>query len=158
MLVLFNRAFRPYKCCVVSFVERILRVSAILKYHSWFWKLKIKLETSVGLKMVVFYIKYEHQINWANVCDTNLDNCTGRSVRNGRIDLLSTSTLNLSRNGWKIRRCTLYNHKNSTTNTSCTILAACYALLLSVSVKPTFVVIAPLYAELGLVVSFHRHG
>ena len=61
--------------------------------------------------MVIFYIKYEHQINGANVCDTNLDNCTGRSVRNGRIDLLSTLTLHPP--GWMANSevCTLYDRK-----------------------------------------------
>ena len=32
-------------------------------------------------------MKYEHQINWANAyaCETNLDDCTGRSVWNACI-------------------------------------------------------------------------
>ena len=30
-------------------------------------------------------MNYEHQINWANACDTNLDDSTGRSVQNARI-------------------------------------------------------------------------
>ena len=38
-------------------------------------------------------MKYEHQINWANAYDNNLDDCTGRSVRNACIVLLSTLTL-----------------------------------------------------------------
>ena len=33
------------------------------------------------------------QITWANACDTNLDDCTGRLVWNARIILLSTLTL-----------------------------------------------------------------
>ena len=38
-------------------------------------------------------MKYEHQINWANARDTNLDDCTGRLLRNGLIYILSTLTL-----------------------------------------------------------------
>ena len=30
-------------------------------------------------------MKYEHQIDWANAYDTNLDDCTGRLVRNGNL-------------------------------------------------------------------------
>ena len=46
--------------------------------------------------MVVFEMKYEPQINWANTYGTNLDISTSRSVWNGRIDLLSTLTLLVS--------------------------------------------------------------
>ena len=40
-------------------------------------------------------MKYEHQINWANACDTNLDVSINWLVQNGLIYLLSTPTLNL---------------------------------------------------------------
>ena len=33
-------------------------------------------------------MKYEHQINWANACDTNLDDDVVRLVQNVLIDLL----------------------------------------------------------------------
>ena len=33
-------------------------------------------------------MEYEHQINWANACDTNLDDAVVRSVQNVPIDLL----------------------------------------------------------------------
>ena len=38
-----------------------------------------------------------------------------------------------------ITRCTLHDHKNVTTKTSCAILAVCYASDSSVSFEPTFV-------------------
>ena len=38
-----------------------------------------------------------------------------------------------------ITRCTLHDHKNLTTKTSCAILAVCYASDSSVSFEPTFV-------------------
>ena len=41
-------------------------------------------------------MKYEHQINWANAYDTNLDICSSGLARNGSIYLLSTRTSNLS--------------------------------------------------------------
>ena len=36
---------------------------------------------------------YEHQINWANACTNNLDDCTGRLVQDALIVLLFTLTL-----------------------------------------------------------------
>ena len=54
-----------------------------------------------GLKMVIFYSKYEPQINWANACDTNLDISSSGLARNGSIYFLSTIQSLLSRNGWK---------------------------------------------------------
>ena len=57
-------------------------------------------------------MKYEHQINWANACDTNLDDCTGRSVWNARIILFSTPTLHPPEWMANSEVCTSYNFKN----------------------------------------------
>ena len=89
--------------------------------------------------MVVFYIKYEHQINWANVCDSNLDNCTGRSVRNERIDLLSIRKSTLSERMANSKGCTLYDRKNRTNSYDFLRIKRVDALLLSVSFKPAFI-------------------
>ena len=58
-------------------------------------------------------MKYEHQINWANAyaCETNLDDCTGRSVWNACIVLLSTLTLHPSKWMANSEVCTLYDFK-----------------------------------------------
>ena len=92
-----------------------------------------------GLKMVVFQMKYEHQINWANTYDNNLDISISRLAKNGQIYLLSTTTLLVSWHVqiWKcVHRTTLnknlieyiYLYSLIPNNTSC----------LSVSFKPTF--------------------
>ena len=54
--------------------------------------------------MVVFWMIYEHQINWANAYDTNLYISISRLIQNERIDVLSTTTLLVS---WhvQIRKC-----------------------------------------------------
>ena len=85
-----------------------------------------------------------HQINWANACDTNLDDCTGRLNRNTWIVLLLLSTLTLHPPEWMANSevCTSYDHKNLSTESSCTILAVCYASVASVSFEPLFVVVA----------------
>ena len=57
-------------------------------------------------------MKYEHQINWTNACDTNLDDCTGRLVSNARIVLLSTLTLHPPERMTNLEVCTLYDRKN----------------------------------------------
>ena len=95
-------------------------------------------------------MKYEYQINWANARNTNLDDCTGRSVRNAWIGLLSTLTLLPPEWMANLEVRTLYDRKNWTTLTSCTILAVCYALLLSVSFKPIFVDFASIFNMLAL--------
>ena len=59
-------------------------------------------------------MKYEHQINWTNVYTNKLDDCTGRSVRNGRIDLYSTTTLLPAVWMENAKGCTSYDHKNRT--------------------------------------------
>ena len=90
--------------------------------------------------MVVFYyMKYEHQINWANAYDTNLDACTGRSVRNTWIILLSTLTLHLPRWMANSEVCTLYDRKNWTNLYNFLRIIRVHALLLSISFKPIFV-------------------
>ena len=62
--------------------------------------LKIKLEKFVGLKMVVFSMKYEHQINWANTYDdTKLDISSSGLAWNSSLYSLSTVQSLLSRNG-----------------------------------------------------------
>ena len=92
-----------------------------------------------GLKMMVFQMKYEHQINWANTYDNNLDISISRLAKNGQIYLLSTTTLLVSWHVqiWKcVHRTTLnknlieyiYLYSLIPNNTSC----------LSVSFKPTF--------------------
>ena len=53
-------------------------------------------------------MKYEHQINWTNACATNLDDCTGISVWNARIVLLSTLTLHPPEWMANSEVCTLY--------------------------------------------------
>ena len=68
-------------------------------------------------------MKYEHQINWANAYDTNLDISISILVQNGRIDLLSTLTLHPPKWMANLEVCTSYDHKNLTTESSCTILA-----------------------------------
>ena len=106
---------------------------------------------------MVFWMKYEHQINWANTHNNNLDDCTGRSVQNAWIVLLSTLTLNLSRNGWKIRRCTSYNRKNWNNSYDFLQITRVHALLHSVYFKPTFVDYTSVIGMLALsAVCHHR--
>ena len=50
-------------------------------------------------------MKFEYQINFAHTYDINLDIYISRSVRNGRIDLLSTLTLLVSE---RMKNTTLY--------------------------------------------------
>ena len=54
VLALINRVFRPCTSCVASFVEKILRVFRHFRIVVDFGNKKIKLEKSVGLKMVIF--------------------------------------------------------------------------------------------------------
>ena len=89
-------------------------------------------------------MKYEHQINWANAYDTNLDISISRLVRNGRIDLLSTLTLHPSKWMANSEVCTLYDRKNQTNSYDFLRIKRVRALLLFVSLKPNFVVIASL--------------
>ena len=87
-------------------------------------------------------MKYEHQINWATVYNTNLDDNVVGQTQNGSNDLISTRTSSLPEQMENSEVCTLYDHKISTTETSCMMLAVYYALLLSVSFKPIFVDLA----------------
>ena len=89
-------------------------------------------------------MKYEHQINWANAFDTNLDDCTGRLVRNGWIVLLSTLTLRPPEWMAISEVYTLYDRKNQTNSYDFLQIKRVHALLLSVFLKPNFVVIASL--------------
>ena len=81
------------------------------KVSSWFLKIRNTNSKILGLKIAVFYMKYEHQINWANVYNNNVVADAVRSVRYRLIILLYTLSLNLSRNGWQIWRCTFYVRK-----------------------------------------------
>ena len=56
-------------------------------------------------------MKYEHEIKWATAYDNNLDDRTGRLLRNGLIYLLSTPTSNLSERMANSEVCTLYDCK-----------------------------------------------
>ena len=84
-------------------------------------------------------MKYEHQINWANACDTNLDDCTSRSVRNARIVLLSTLTLHSPKRMANLEVCTLYNRKNRIILYDFLQIIRVHSLMLPVSFKPIFV-------------------
>ena len=87
-------------------------------------------------------MKHEHQINWANARDTNLDDCSGRSVRNALIGLLSTLTLHPPEWMANSEECTLYDHKNQTNPYDFLRIKRVNALDASVSFKLTFVYFA----------------
>ena len=95
-------------------------------------------------------MKYEHQINWANVYANNLDISTVGVLQNGLLYLISIRTSPLSERMANSEGCTSYDHKNLTTETSCTILAVCYASISSVSFKSTFVYFAIVLHMLAL--------
>ena len=97
-------------------------------------------------------MKYEHQINWANAYDSNLDISISRLVRNGRIDLLSTLTLHLHPPQWmaNLEGCTSYDHKNRTNSYDFFRIIRVDALFLSVSFKSTFVYFAIVLRMLAL--------
>ena len=59
-------------------------------------------------------MKYEHQINWANAYNNNLDISTGGLLQNQSIDFLFTLTLLVSERMVNSEVCTLYDHKNRT--------------------------------------------
>ena len=100
-------------------------------------------------------IKYEHQINWANACDTNLDDCTSRSVRNARIVLLSTLTLHSPKRMANLEVCTLYNRKNRIILYDFLQIIRVHSLLLFVSSKSTYIIFGTLLYVLAL---FAIHG
>ena len=85
---------------------------------------------------------YEHQINWTNAYTSNLDISISRSVRNGRIDLLSTLTLHPPEWMANSEVCTLYDLKIKNNSYNLLRIKQVHALLLSVSFKPTFVDVA----------------
>ena len=84
-------------------------------------------------------MKYEHQINWANAYDTNLDVYISGLARNGSIYLLSTVQSLLSRPCPNSEVCTLYDRKNQTNSYDFLRITRVHALFLSVSFKPNFV-------------------
>ena len=84
-------------------------------------------------------MKYEHQINWANAYDNNLDISSSVLARNGSIYLLSTVQLLLSERMASLEVCTLYDRKNQTNSYDFLRIKRVHALLLSVSFKPIFV-------------------
>ena len=92
----------------------------------------------------------KHQIDWANEYDVNLDSSSSGLPWNGLIYLLSTPTSNLSERMANSEVCTLYDCKNQTNSYNFLRIKRVHAFLLSVSFKPIFVVIASLYAKLGL--------
>ena len=51
-------------------------------------------------------MKYEHQINWADAYNANLDGASSGLSRNGLIYLFST-VQSVYRNGWQILKCVL---------------------------------------------------
>ena len=57
-------------------------------------------------------MKYEHQINWTNVYNNNLDDWTSRLVGNASIVLLFTLTLHPPEWMANSKGCTSYDHKN----------------------------------------------
>ena len=84
-------------------------------------------------------MKYEHEIKWATAYDNNLDDRTGRLLRNGLIYLLSTPTSNLSERMANSEVCTLYDCKNQINSYNFLRIKRVHALDPSVSFKPTSV-------------------
>ena len=78
-------------------------------------------------------MKYEHQINWANEYDNNLDISISRLIRNGSISLISTLTLHSPEWMANFEVCTLYNCKNRTNSYDFLRIKQVHALSLSVS-------------------------
>ena len=103
-------------------------------------------------------MEYEHQINWTNVYAVKLDAASSRLAWNGSIYLLSTVQSLLSERMASSEVCTLYDRKNRTTETSRTIVAVCYALLLSVSFKSIFEHFALVINMLALLQFLYCHG
>ena len=102
-------------------------------------------------------MKHEHQINWANARDTNLDDCSGRSVRNALIGLLSTLTLHPPEWMANSKGCTLYDHKNRTNSYNFLQIIQVDALLLFVSFKPICVEFTHVIDMLALSAIHGRH-
>ena len=92
--------------------------------------------------MMVFYMKYEPQINWANAFNNNLDISTGRSASELLVVPYFTSSSLLSRPCPYSTRCTLYDRENQCNSYDFLRINRVHALLLSVSFKPIFVDIA----------------
>jgi hypothetical protein len=89
--------------------------------------------------MMVFYMKYEPQINWANAFNNNLDISTGRSASELLVVPYFTSSSLLSRPCPYSTRRTLYDRENRTNSYDFLQIKRVHALLLSVSFKPIFV-------------------
>ena len=151
-------SIRLYNKCFGSFWATLTFFFAIY-VSSWILEtLKKKFKTSAGLKMVVFWMKYEHQINWANAYGTNLDDCTGRSVRNAWIGLLSTLTLHPPEWMANFEVCTLYDRKKWTNSYDFLRIKRVHALVSSVSFKPTFVDFTLVIDMLALLQFSYCHG
>ena len=84
-------------------------------------------------------MKYEPQINWADVYDANLDADSSGLARNGSIYLLSTPTLHPLEQMVNSEVCTLYDRKNYTNSYNFLQIKQVHALDSSVSFKPTSV-------------------
>ena len=83
-------------------------------------------------------MKYEHQINWANAYDNNLDDCSKQLLQNVFIYLLSTVELLLSLGMDKNPTLYIISLKNRTNLYDFLQITRVYALFLSVSFKSTF--------------------
>ena len=89
-------------------------------------------------------MKYEHQINWANAYDNNLDISTVISASELFVVLYCTSFSLLSRPCQYLTCCTLYDRKKQTNSYDFLRITEAHDLLLSVSFKPIFVYSTPL--------------
>ena len=95
-------------------------------------------------------MKDEHQINCTNVYTDNLDENVVGQAQNGSVYLLSTLQSLLSEWMASLEVCTLYGCKNQTNAYNFLRIERVYALLLSVSFKPTFVYFAIVVHMLAL--------
>ena len=85
-------------------------------------------------------MKYEHQINWANVCSNKLDISTVRSALELSVVPYFTSSSLLSQLCPNLICCTLYDRKNRINSYDFLRITRVHALLFSISFKPIFVV------------------
>ena len=84
-------------------------------------------------------MKYEHQINWANAYDINLEDNVVGQAHNGSNDLISIRKLPLSERMANSKGCTSYDFKNQTNSYNFLRIKRVDASFLSVSFKPAFV-------------------
>ena len=84
-------------------------------------------------------MKYEHQINWANTYDNNLDISISRFVWNRSINLIFTLTLHPPKQMANFEVCTLYDRKNRNNSYDFLRIKRVHALDSSVSFKRIYV-------------------